>query len=114
AFANETPVVTVSPSVVSLRKGAKVTIAGSGFPKKKEIGIRVVLGGVISEIRTQVKPEPTVNDQGTFYTEWTFDGEQNLLPPGAASLSVVDEDGKVLAHTPVVWMKEAKKEAKAE
>ena len=105
----ETPVLTISPAVVSLKKGAKVTLAASGLKKGQEVGIRLVMGGVVSDIRHQVKPAPVANEFGAFYSEWVMDGEPNLLDQGAMSINIVDEDGKVLAHAPVVWLKEAKK-----
>ena len=105
----ETPILTISPAVVSLKKGAKVTLAASGLKKGQEVGIRLVMGGVVSDIRHQVKPSPVANDFGAFYSEWVMDGEPNLLDQGAMSINIVDEDGKVLAHAPVVWLKEAKK-----
>ena len=105
----ETPVLAISPSVVSLKKGAKVTLAASGLKKGQEVGIRLVMGGVVSDIRHQVKPSPVANEFGAFYSEWVMDGEPNLLDQGAMAINLVDEDGKVLAHAPVVWLKEAKK-----
>ena len=111
-YVKESPNVTVSPAVVTLKKGAKVTIAGSGYEKGQELGIRLVMGGVVSDIRHQVKPEPNVNEHGAFYSEWVLANEYRLLPEGAMTLSIVNDDGEVLAHTPIVWLKEAKKDAK--
>lgn len=111
-YVKESPNVTVSPSVVPLRKGSKVTIAGSGYEKGQELGIRLVMGGVVSDIRHQVKPEPKVNEHGAFYSEWVLANEYRLLSEGAMTLTIVNDDGEVLAHAPVVWVKEAKKDAK--
>lgn len=111
-YIGETPNLVISPSVIPLKKGAKVTIAGSGFEKGQELGIRLMMGGVVSDIRHQVKPAPKVGADGSFHSVWTLGNEPRLIPAGSMSIKIVNEDGDVLAHAPVVWAKEAKKDAK--
>ena len=111
-YIGEQPSVMVSPSVITLKKGERITIAGSGFEKGQELGIRLVMGGVVSDIRHQVKPSPKVGDDGSFHSVWQLDNEPRLLPEGSMAIKIVNEDGQVLAHAPVVWVKEAKKDAK--
>ena len=111
-YVAEAPNVTVTPGVVPLSKGAKVTIAGSGFKEGEELGIRLIMGGVVSDIRHQVKPVPKVNEYGAFYSEWVLGNESRMLPEGAMTLSIVNAEGEVIAHAPLVWEKPAKKESK--
>jgi hypothetical protein len=110
-YVKDGPVVQIGPIPVVNTKGAKVTIAGVGFEPNQELGIRIVMGGAMSDVRFQVKPLPKTNDQGTFASEWVFGNELRLLGPGAHKLMVVNEAGEVLAHAPLV-VAPAEKKAK--
>lgn len=111
-FVKDGPVVQIGPLPVANTKGAKVTIAGVGFEPNQELGLRIVMGGVMSDVRFQVKPVPKTNAEGTFASEWSFGNELRLLGPGAHTLMVVNEAGDVLAHAPLV-VAPAEKKAKA-
>jgi hypothetical protein len=111
-YVKEDPVLRVAPTPIPNKKGAKVTIAGVGFEPKQELGLRIMMGGVMSDIRHQVKPAPTTNEEGAFASEWTLGNELRLLGSGAHTISVVNEEGDVLAHAPFV-VAEAEKKAKS-
>ncbi|MFQ5851806.1 MAG: hypothetical protein ACE5JU_14640 [Candidatus Binatia bacterium] len=115
AVAEAGPNVTVAPAPVKPKKG-KILIAGSGFKPKQELGIRLVMGGVLSDISFMVKPRPVVNKFGAFATTWKLKGREfkrKLLKAGTAyTIYVVDEDGKTLATAPLVIEKAKKKKKK--
>jgi hypothetical protein len=111
-YVKEDPVLRVAPTPIPNKKGVKVTIAGVGFEPKQELGLRIMMGGVMSDVRHQVKPAPMTNEEGAFYSEWTLGNELRLLGPGAHTIAVVNEEGDVLAHAPFV-VAEAEKKAKA-
>jgi hypothetical protein len=111
-YVKEAPVLSVSPTPIPATKGAKVTVAGVGFEPKQELGLRIKMGGVMSDVRHQVKPLPVTNDEGAFASEWTLDAEPALLGAGAHTLMAVNENGDVLAHAPFVVAQPEKKKAK--
>ena len=69
AIAEAGPNITVAPAPVPYKKG-KVWISGSGFKPKQELGIRVMMGGVMSDISFLVKPRPIANEFGAFSSVW--------------------------------------------
>ncbi|MFQ5851805.1 MAG: hypothetical protein ACE5JU_14635 [Candidatus Binatia bacterium] len=105
--------VAVSPTPVKPKKGAKILIAGSGFKPKQELGIRLVMGGVLSDISFMVKPRPVVNKFGAFASTWKLRGREfkrKLLQPGMTyTVTVVDEHGNTLGTAPLVFEKAKKK-----
>jgi hypothetical protein len=114
-YVKEAPVLSVGPTPIPSTKGAKVTIAGVGFEPKQELGLRIKMGGVMSDVRHQVKPLPVTNEEGAFASEWVLGAETKLLGPGAHTLTAVNDDGDVLAHAPFVLAqpeKKAKEKAK--
>ncbi len=115
AIAEAGPNVTVSPALVKPKKG-KILIAGSGFKPKQELGIRVMMGGVLSDISFLVKPRPIANKFGAFASTWKLRGREfkrGLLKAGSVlSVTIVDEDGNTLATAPLVIDKGKKKKKK--
>jgi len=115
AIAQAGPSVIVSPAPVKPKKG-KILIAGSGFKPKQELGIRVMMGGVLSDISFLVKPRPIVNEYGAFASTWKLRGREfkrGLLKAGTAyTITIVDEDGNTLATAPLVIDKGKKKKKK--
>lgn len=101
-YVKDSPTVVVAPTPIPNKKNVEVTIAGSGFEPNEELGLRIVMGGVMSDVRHQVKPTPKANEYGAFASEWKLGNELRLLKPGAYSMMVVNEDGDVLAHAPFV------------
>ena len=112
-YVKESPVLSVGPTPIPNTKGAKVTIAGVGFEPKQEVGLRIKMGGVMSDVRHQVKPLPMTNDDGAFASEWTLGNELKLLGSGAHTLTAVNDNGEVLAHAPFVVAQPEKKKEKA-
>jgi hypothetical protein len=114
-YVKESPKLVVSPLPIPYQRKTAVTIAGSGFEPKQEVSLHIELGGVPSEISFMVKPRPVANEFGAFSTEWILDNEirTKLLSPTAYTLRAEDENGSVLAHAPVVFVPEKKKEEKA-
>ncbi len=107
--------VSVSPTPAKPEKG-KILIAGSGFKPKQELGIRVMMGGVLSDISFLVKPRPIVNEYGAFASTWGLRGREfkrGLLQAGTVyTVTIVDEDGNTLATAPFVIDKAKKKKKK--
>ena len=110
-YIKEMPVLRVDPTPIPTTKGAKVTIAGVGFEPKQELGLRIKMGGVMSDVRYQVKPVPMTNEEGAFASEWVLGAETKLLGPGAHTLTAVNDNGDVLAHAPFVIAQPEKKKA---
>jgi hypothetical protein len=115
AIAEAGPNVTVSPVPVKPKKG-KILISGSGFKPKQELGIQVMMGGVLSDISFLVKPRPIANEHGAFASTWGLRGREfkrGLLKAGTAYvITIVDEDGNTLATAPLVFDKAKKKKKK--
>jgi hypothetical protein len=114
-FIKQSPNLIVSPYPIPYQRKVRVMIAGSGFEPKQEISLQIELGGIPSDISYMLKPAPVPNDFGAFSSEWIVDGEigGELLSPTAYTLRAEDENGFVLAHAPVVFVPEKKKEEKA-
>ncbi len=115
AIAEAGPNVSVSPAPVKPKKG-KILIAGSGYKPKQELGIRVMMGGVLSDISYLVKPRPIANEYGAFASTWGLRGREfkrGLLKAGTAyTITIVDGDGNTLATAPLVFDKGKKKKKK--
>ena len=109
------PNVTVSPAPVKPKKG-NILISGSGYKPKQELGIRVMMGGVLSDLSYLVKPRPIANEFGAFASTWGLRGREfkrGLLKAGTAYvITIVDEDGNTLATAPLVFDKAKKKKKK--
>ncbi len=115
AIAEAEPNVTVSPAPEKPKKG-KILISGSGYKPKQELGIRVMMGGVLSDISFLVKPRPIANEYGAFASTWGLRGREfkrGLLKAGTAyTITIVDGDGNTLATAPLVFDKAKKKKKK--
>jgi hypothetical protein len=111
-YVKEGPVVQVSPTPVPYKKATMITIAGVGFEPNTELGIRIEMGGVISDIRHQVKPTPKTDKDGAFMSQWTLGNEMRLIGSGVHVIRIVNEDGDVLAHAPFVLGQQEKKAEK--
>jgi len=114
AIAEAGPNITVSPAPVPYKKG-NVYISGSGFKPKQELGIRVMMGGVLSDISFLVKPRPIANEFGAFSSVWKLNREirRKLLKANTAyTITIVDEDGNTVGTAPLVFDKAKKKKKK--
>ena len=106
--------VTILPKAVEYKRGAQVFISGSGFKPKQELGLRVMMGGVLSDVSYLVKPRPVPNSNGTFASVWSLNREirRKLLALGANDFTVVDADGNTLAMGKLTFKKARSKKGK--
>ncbi len=106
--------VIISPTPADFQRKSTVTISGSGFKPKQQLGLRLIMGGVLSDISSAVKPAPVANEYGAFSSAWLLDGEigAKLLGVTTYTVFVVDEDGKTLATAPLAFREGTKKPAK--
>jgi len=112
-YVKEGPVLQISPAPIPNKSNTMVTIAGVGFEPNEELGLRIEIGGVTSEIRNQVKPTPKTDEEGAFVAQWKLGRELRLMDSGVHTLRVVNDNGDVVAHAPFVLAAKEKKEKKA-
>ena len=107
------PTVSISPSQVEYQRKVKVTISGSGFKPKQQLGLLIVMGGAPSDISGLVKPTPVTNEKGEFSSVWVIDGEirRKLVAPTSHTIEVIDEEFRTLAKATLTF-KKPEKEAK--
>lgn len=111
-YIKEGPVVRVAPTPIPNKSNTIVTIAGVGFEPNQELGIRIEMGNVISDIRHQVKPAPKTDEDGAFMSQWKLGRELRLLDSGVQTLKIVNANGDVIAHAPMVLAEPEKKAEK--
>lgn len=104
--------VRVAPTPIPNKRDTMVTIAGVGFEPNQELGIRIEMGDVISDIRHQVKPAPKTDEDGAFMSQWKLGRELRLLDTGVQTLKIVNANGDVIAHAPLVLAEPEKKAEK--
>ncbi len=110
--ADAKPQLVISPAQVDYKPKTKVTLEGSGFKPKQELGIEVEMGGTSSDVSYLMKPRPVADEKGTFKSEWVLAGEIKLLKPTTHKVAVVDQDGKVLTTGTLDFKKPEPKAAK--
>lgn len=97
--------VTTIPLAVTLEKGSKILIAGSGFSPNQEIFIAVRSGdGLLTEISGRVKPTVfSANEDGAFATTWDLSrwARRGIGAEGIYTLQVVNSDYELTASTPL-------------
>ena len=108
------PEVTILPNKVEYKRRVQAFITGSGFKPNQEIGLRIMMGGVLSDISYLVKPRPIANANGSFATVWTLNREirRKLVTVGTHEMTAVDDDGNELAVGKLVFKKAATKKKK--
>ncbi len=111
-YVKDSPVLAINPMPIPNKPNTEVMIAGAGFEPGEEIGLRIVMGGVMSDVRHQVKPTPTANEYGAFASEWKLRREFRLIPAGAYTMMAVNENGDVLAQAPFAVDEKPAKEKK--
>ncbi len=101
------PEVTILPNKVEYKRRVQAFITGSGFKPNQEIGLRIMMGGVLSDISYLVKPRPIANANGSFATVWTLNREirRKLVTIGTHEMTAVDDDGNELAVGKLVFKK---------
>jgi hypothetical protein len=103
------PQVSVSPAEV---KGAgTLAISGKGFKPNQEVEIWTMLGGVLSDISSLVKPKvEKTNGKGAFSAKWKISKRTaRLLKTGSFPIIVADKDGNKLASAEFKFEKAKKK-----
>lgn len=88
-------------NVGDVKKGRlQVKISAEGLKAGQEVGIRTMMGGVLSDVSFLVKPAvEKADDKGMVSTTWGIRGRtiKRLLKPGDHEVMLVDGDGKTLA-----------------
>ena len=78
----------------------QVKISASGLKAGQEVGIRTMMGGVLSDVSFLAKPSvEKADDKGMVSTTWGIRGRtiKRLLKPGDHEVMLVDGDGNTLA-----------------
>lgn len=112
SFANDASF-TVSPK--KLDKPTQVLVFVSGLKADQEIGVRTMMGDVLSDVSYLVKPSVEKADKnGAFAGIWNIDKNTlKVMKPGNYSITVVDEAGNTLASADMTIEKAKKKEKKS-
>ena len=106
--------VTVLPKKVEYKRRVPVFISGSGFKPNQEVGIRITMGGVLSDVSYLVKPRPKTNANGSFGSVWTLNREirRKLVKMGKNAITIVDANGNELASGNINFVKARSKKKK--
>ena len=87
--------------VGDVKKGRlQVKIYASGLKAGQEVGVRTMMGGVLSDVSFLAKPAvEKADDKGMVSTTWGIRGRtiKRLLKPGDHEVMLVDGDGNTLA-----------------
>lgn len=104
----------VSPKKVS--KPGEVLVFMSGLEPGQEIGVRTMMGDVLSDVSYLVKPSVEKVDQnGAFAGIWNVDkNTMKIMPPANYTITVVDASGNTLASAEFVIEKAKKKAEEGE
>lgn len=98
----------LEPNKVS--KKTAVTVTASGLKAGQEVGLRLIMGGVLSDVSFLAKPNiEKADDKGMVNTKWTINRELRVLDNGDHEIMLVDADGNTLAKTMLTVAKPAKK-----
>lgn len=103
----------VSPK--KLTKAGPVLITASGLRPGQLVGVRTMLGNVLSDVSFLAKPSFTQADaNGAVASVWTIRGRtmKRLLKKGDYDFLLVDKVGKTLARAKVTVAPKAKKKKK--
>jgi len=109
------PVVVVATPNVAMDKKASVVLMGTGFKPGAEITILITdADGVLTDIGSELKPEPKADGSGTWGTSWNagrYIGKK-LIKKGAIAIQVTDSDYNPIALAPVNFYEKPKKDDK--
>jgi len=104
---------TVSPK--KLTKAGDVLLFASGLKPGQEVGVRTMMGGVLSDVSFLAKPSIQAADaNGAVAGSWGINSRtlKRLLPNGSYTIDLVDADGKTLASAQLEIAVKAKKKKK--
>ena len=109
------PTVVVATPNVAMDKKSEVVIMGTGFQPGAEIILLINdSDGVLTDIGSELKPEPKADASGTWGTTWNagrYIGKK-LIKKGAISIQVTDADYNTITMAPVNFFEKPKKEDK--
>ena len=98
----------LEPNKVS--KKTAVTVTASGLKAGQEVGLRLIMGGVLSDVSFLAKPNiEKADDKGMVSSKWTINRELRVLSNGDHEIMLVDADGNTLAKTTLTVAKPPKK-----
>ena len=103
----------VSPK--KLKKAGPVLIFASGLKPGQEVGVRTMMGGVLSDVSFLAKPAFAKADKnGSVASVWNIRGRtlKRLLKNGTYNVDLVDGDGKTLASAKMTVAAKKKKKKK--
>ena len=104
------PTFVLATPVVTIARGGKVTMYGTGFAPKQELILLLTdAGGGMSSIAPSVKPAPVPNKAGAWAVEWDFSSYVKILKPGTGMITVADKDYRTLGMAPIVFKAAPKK-----
>jgi len=98
------PTIVIMPSnVLRLDKKTKIAIMGSGFNPGQEIRLLITQSdGSLSDINSELSPEPKANEFGVWGTAWTVGdyASGSVAKAGAYIMKACDANYEVLATVP--------------
>jgi hypothetical protein len=98
----------LAPNTVS--KKTAVTVIGLGLTAGQEVGLRMMMGGVLSDVSFLAKPAiEKADDKGMVSSKWTINRELRLLDNGDHEIMLVDAEGNTIAKTMLTVAKPPKK-----
>lgn len=109
------PVVVAATPNVAMDKKAEVILMGTGFKPGSEITILITdADGVLTDIGSELEPEPKADATGTWATTWNAGLyiSKKLIKKGAYSVQVTDSDYNPIALAPVNFYEKPKKDDK--
>lgn len=109
------PVVVVGTPNVAMDKKASVVIMGTGFQPGAAITILITdANGVLTDIGSELKPEPKADATGTWGTTWNAGRyiSKKIIKKGAYTFQITDSDYNPIALAPVNFFEKPKKEDK--
>lgn len=104
------PMLSVSPGKIS--KAEPILLFASGLQPGQEVGIRTMMGGVLSDVSFLAKPAFQKADaNGALASVWDIRGRtlSRLMKNGTYDMELVDADGKTLATAKLEVAVKAKK-----
>jgi hypothetical protein len=103
----------VSPK--KMKKVGPILIQASGLKPGQEVGVRTMMGGVLSDVSFLAKPAFAKADaNGAVASVWAVRGRtiKRLMKNGSYTFNLVDVDGKTLASAKMEIAVKAKKKKK--
>jgi hypothetical protein len=103
--------ITVTPSIISMEKGAKIAIMGSGLEAEQEVSLLLITAdGIKTDLGAYLSSQPVVNEAGAWSTVLNADRyiSKKLVTEGVYAISVTDDKYNTLASAPIGFYDAAK------